>query len=118
MSVLTFAMHQSFPSLTYIKFVLDHRSDTFGSPSDKQVFFQEFAKFIPNHILEYIVNTTKNPRITRLRETGNLAMSVAKQMVKDKAEMLLQGKGSRDVFSLLGGYTSSFRSSKSDNRHS
>jgi hypothetical protein len=110
MSVLTFAMHQSFPSLTYIKFVLDHRSDTFGSPSDKQVFFQAFAKFIPDRILEYLGETTKNPRITRLRETGNLAMSVAKQMVKDK--------GSRDVFSLLGGYTSSFRSSKSDNRHS
>ena len=41
-------------------------------------------------------------------------MSVAKQMVEDKAEMLLQGKGSRDVFSLLGGCTTSFQFSKSD----
>jgi hypothetical protein len=41
--------------------------------------------------------------VARMRETGNLATSVAKQLVKDKAEMLLGGKGSRDVFSLLGG---------------
>jgi hypothetical protein len=48
-----------------------------------------------------------------MRETGNLATSVAKQLVKDKAEMLLGGKGSRDVFSLLRGSsfsTASFRS--------
>jgi len=31
-----------------------------------------------------------------------MATSVAKQMVQNKSEMLLQGKGSRDVFSLLG----------------
>ena len=35
-------------------------------------------------------------------------------MVKDKAEMLMQGKGSRDVFSLLSECTPSFRSGKSD----
>jgi hypothetical protein len=51
----------------------------------------------------------------RLRETRKIATSVAKEMVKDKAEVLMQGKGSRDVFSLLGGCTPSFRSSKSDN---
>jgi hypothetical protein len=41
--------------------------------------------------------------MARLRDTGTMATSVAKQLVKDKAEELLQGKGSRDVFSLLGG---------------
>ena len=50
----------------------------------------------------------------RMRELGITATSVAKQMVKDKAEMLLQGKGNRDVFSLLSGCTALFRSSKSD----
>jgi hypothetical protein len=53
----------------------------------------------------------KNPRITRLRDTGILATSVAEQLVKDKAEVLLQGKGKRDVFSLLGGWLhSTYRS--------
>ncbi|KAJ8592655.1 cytochrome P450 [Rhizopogon salebrosus TDB-379] len=76
-------------------------ADVFGSPSDKQVFIQGISKYIPIRILEYIANTAKNPRLARLRETGRIARSVAKQMVEDKAEMLIQGKGSRDVFSLL-----------------
>jgi hypothetical protein len=102
----------------YTKFVLDHRADAFGSPSDGQIFIQGVSKHIPTRILEYLGETAKNPRITRLRETGEIATSVAKEMVKDKAEMLMQGKGSRDVFSLLGVYTPSFRFSKSDKRHS
>ncbi|KAJ8585151.1 cytochrome P450, partial [Rhizopogon salebrosus TDB-379] len=76
-------------------------ADAFGSPSDGQIFIQGISKHIPTRILEYLGETVKNPRITRLRETGEIATSVAKEMVKDKAEMLMQGKGSRDVFSLL-----------------
>lgn len=76
-------------------------TDVFGSPSDKQVLFQGIATYIPPRILEYIGKMGKNPRITRLRDTGILATSVAEQLVKDKAEVLLQGKGKRDVFSLL-----------------
>ncbi|KAG0708534.1 cytochrome P450 [Suillus ampliporus] len=76
-------------------------TDAFGSPSDWQILFQGVSKYIPSRILEYFGDTSRNPRIVRLRETGRAATSVAKQMVKDKAEMLLQGKGSRDVFSLL-----------------
>jgi hypothetical protein len=82
------------------------------------VFVLGFLKYIPIRILEYIVNTVKNPRLTRLRETGGIMASVAKQMVKDKAEMLMQGEGSRDVFSLLGECTLSFLSSKFDKKHS
>ncbi|KAG2043960.1 cytochrome P450 [Suillus americanus] len=76
-------------------------TDTFGSPSDGQVLFQGISKYIPPRILEYFVEMGQNPRIVRVRETGNLATAIAKQLVKDKAEMLLGGKGSRDVFSLL-----------------
>ncbi|KAG2746095.1 cytochrome P450 [Suillus brevipes Sb2] len=76
-------------------------TDVFGSPSDKQVLFQGIATYIPPRILEYIGKMGKNPRITRLRDTGILATSVAEQLVKDKAEVLLQGKGKRDIFSLL-----------------
>lgn len=76
-------------------------TDVFGSPSDKQVLFQGIATYIPPRILEYLGKMGKNPRIRRLRDTGILATSVAEQLVKDKAEVLLQGKGKRDVFSLL-----------------
>ncbi|OJA08928.1 hypothetical protein AZE42_05320 [Rhizopogon vesiculosus] len=73
----------------------------FGSPSAKQIFFQELSGYLPYRVLEYFGETSKNPRMVRMREVGDIAGSVAKQMVKDKAGMLLQGKGSRDVFSLL-----------------
>jgi hypothetical protein len=49
-----------------------------------------------------------------MRAAGSIVTSVAKKIVEDKAEVLLQGKGNRDVFSLLGGCTASFRYSQSD----
>lgn len=87
----------------------------FGAPSDKQVLIQGISRYIPPQILEYLGEVGKNPRMARLRDTGILATSVAKQLVKDKAEVLLQGKGSRDVFSLLG--RSSFSTPRSDLDH-
>ncbi|OJA08713.1 hypothetical protein AZE42_07090 [Rhizopogon vesiculosus] len=75
--------------------------DIFGSPSSGQILFQGISKYIPYRILVYLGESSKNSRIVRMNEVRGLATSVAKQLVKDKAEMLLQGKGSRDVFSLL-----------------
>ncbi|KAJ8594235.1 cytochrome P450 [Rhizopogon salebrosus TDB-379] len=74
---------------------------TFGSPSARQIFLQEISRYIPYRVHEYLGETSKNPRILRVREMKTVTTSFAKQMVKDKAKMLLQGKGSRDVFSLL-----------------
>jgi hypothetical protein len=98
----------------YTQSVLGHRNDALGAPSAGQIFFQGISRYIPYRILEYLGETSKNPRILRIREAETLATSFAKEMVKDKAEILLQGKSSRDVFSLLGGCTASLRSSKSD----
>ncbi|OJA08989.1 hypothetical protein AZE42_09936 [Rhizopogon vesiculosus] len=89
-------------------------NDMCGSSSSEQIFFQEVTKYIPIRILEYFGKTSNNPRLQRAREVTSLATSLAKQMVTDKAEMLLQRKGSRDVFSLLDGCTASFKSGKSD----
>lgn len=36
------------------------------------------------------------------RHTAKLANAVAKELVETKAEALLQGKGNRDILSLLG----------------
>jgi len=89
--------------MTCTNFVIGYRADTFGSPSDGQIFFQAISKYIPPWILGYyLTDISKNPRLMRLREVSSVATSVAKQMVQEKAEMLLQGEGSRDVFSLLG----------------
>ncbi|KIK19035.1 hypothetical protein PISMIDRAFT_161208 [Pisolithus microcarpus 441] len=57
----------------------------FGTPSVLQIFIQEALKYIPQSIVKYWVKHTPNHRAARLRE----------------AESLLQGKGSRDIFTLL-----------------
>ncbi|OAX34712.1 cytochrome P450 [Rhizopogon vinicolor AM-OR11-026] len=58
-------------------------TDIFGSPSAKQIFFQGLSGYFPYRVLEYFGETSRNPRIVRMREVGDI------------------GKGSRDVFSLL-----------------
>ena len=88
--------------MEFTKLVLDHRTDAFASLSDGQVFFQGISKYIPPQILQYLGETGNSPRLVRLREAGSIVTSVAKQLVAEKAEMLLEGKGSRDIFSLLG----------------
>jgi hypothetical protein len=98
----------------YTQSVFGYRHGTFGAPSSRQIFLQEISRYIPYQVHEYLGETSKNPRILRVREMKTITTSFAKQMVKDKAKMLLQGKGSRDVFSLLGECTASLRSSKSD----
>ncbi|KIJ66116.1 hypothetical protein HYDPIDRAFT_110276 [Hydnomerulius pinastri MD-312] len=75
--------------------------DIFGSPSAGQIFFQGVSKYIPASVLEWMGNHGSNPRLQRMREIQKVATDVAREMVQEKAKTLLQGKGSRDVFSLL-----------------
>ena len=88
--------------MRFTKFALGHRTDAFSTLSDGQVFFLGVSRYIPPRILKYLGDTGNSPRLVRLREAGSVVTSVAKQLVEEKAEMLLQGKGSRDIFSLLG----------------
>jgi len=76
-------------------------SDTFGGLSPQQIFIRTASKFVPVWILEWMADHGSNPRLKRVRETKKMAMKVAKEMVEEKAETLLEGKGSRDIFSLL-----------------
>ena len=74
----------------------------FGRPSAQQIFIQAASKYFPPWILEWMTDHGPNPRLERAREVKKLATEVAKEMVQEKAETLLEGKGNRDVFSLLG----------------
>ena len=49
-----------------------------------------------------MVNHGSNHRLKRARELKRVTTSVAKELVREKAESLLAGKGRRDIFSLLG----------------
>ncbi|KAI6145483.1 cytochrome P450 [Pisolithus tinctorius] len=75
--------------------------NVFGTPSSIQIFIQEALKYIPTSVLTYWAKHSSNRRVVRIRETRKVATAIAESMVKEKAEFLLQGKGSRDIFTLL-----------------
>ncbi|EGO00621.1 hypothetical protein SERLA73DRAFT_178475 [Serpula lacrymans var. lacrymans S7.3] len=76
-------------------------SDIFGLPSAQQIFFQSVSKYLPMRLLDYLGDHGSSPRIVRMRDMQSVATGVAKDLVKEKAETLLQGKNNRDVFGLL-----------------
>ncbi|KAI6147633.1 cytochrome P450 [Pisolithus thermaeus] len=73
----------------------------FGTPSVLQIFVQEALKYIPKLIVKSWVKYTPNHRAARLCEVNSVVTATARSMVIEKAESLLQGKGSRDIFTLL-----------------
>ncbi|KIM58519.1 hypothetical protein SCLCIDRAFT_16779 [Scleroderma citrinum Foug A] len=73
----------------------------YGTPSARQIFIQEALKYLPTSLLEYWFERSSNPRFQRVRQTRAVATAQAKDMVTEKAEFLLQGKGSKDIFTLL-----------------
>ncbi|EGN92782.1 hypothetical protein SERLA73DRAFT_116913 [Serpula lacrymans var. lacrymans S7.3] len=73
----------------------------FGSPSSGSIFFQAFSKYFPKPMVDYLADHAPGPRFGRIREVNNVATDLAKRLVEEKAETLLQGKGGRDLFSLL-----------------
>lgn len=74
----------------------------YGTPSARQIFIQEALKYLPTSLLECWFERSSNPRFQRVRQTRAVATAQAKDMVTEKAEFLLQGKGSKDIFTLLG----------------
>ena len=49
-----------------------------------------------------MANNLPSPRLARARDMKIMVTSVANELVREKAGALLQGKGNRDMFTLLG----------------
>ena len=67
-----------------------------------QIFIQAASKHIPTQIYQWMADNGPSPRLARARDVKIMVTSVAKELVREKADALLQGKGNRDIFSLLG----------------
>jgi hypothetical protein len=78
------------------------RADSFSSPTNTSVFVQSVARYIPGWILRALTACIPNPSLARLRHTEKIALGVAKELIDSKASELAEGKGKRDVMSLLG----------------
>ena len=66
-----------------------------------QVFMQAASKHIPTRIFQWMVENGQSPRLARARDVKIMVTSIAKELVREKADALLQGKGDQDIFSLL-----------------
>jgi hypothetical protein len=58
--------------------------------------------FLPPSIVELVVKRDPSPGIESMRKASRLTERVANSLIEAKAQALIEGKGSRDVFSLLG----------------
>jgi hypothetical protein len=85
----------------YTDFLAD-RLNTFGKLTDGQIFSQNILGYIPLRIRELLTDYMPSHKLHHARTTAKLATGVAKNLVDAKAEALLNGKGNRDIMSLLG----------------
>lgn len=73
-------------------------SDTLGSPPKSAILMQTL---LPVWILQLISKYSWRKRLVHARHTAKLANAVARALVDSKADALLQGKGNKDILSLL-----------------
>ena len=83
-----------------IRKLTTYRSDTLGSPPKSAIFMQTI---LPVWALQLLSKFSQARNLVHARRTANLANRVTHQLVRSKAEALLQGKGNKDILSLLGG---------------
>jgi len=73
-------------------------SDTLGSPPKSAIFMQTI---FPVWVLQLMSKYSRARNLVHARYTAKLADAVTRQLVESKAEALLQGKGNKDILSLL-----------------
>lgn len=78
------------------------RSDTLGSPPRSALFIQTI---FPVWLLQLRSKFSRARNLVHARHTEKLANTVTRQLVESKAAALLQGKGNKDILSLLGRYS-------------
>jgi cytochrome P450 len=73
-------------------------SDTLGSPPKSAIFMQTI---FPIWVLQLMSKFSQARNLVHARHTAKLANEVTRQLVQSKAKALLQGKGNKDILSLL-----------------
>ena len=80
----------------------------FGTPSARGLVRFDTMRIFPNPMIEWLQDRQSNPALEKARECERLTLKFAKELVDTKASALKQGKGNKDVFSLLGESNSMF----------
>ena len=85
-----------------IRELTKNRSDTLGCPTKSVIFMQTI---FPVWVLQVMSKFSRARNLVHARYTAKLANEVTRELVRSKAEALLQGKGSKDILTLLGKLT-------------
>lgn len=64
----------------------------------------DLGRFVPLWFIEWLQDHGSGEGLAKARESAQLTTNIAKQLVDSKIEAIGDGKGKRDVFSLLGGF--------------
>ncbi|KAF8813700.1 cytochrome P450 [Phlegmacium glaucopus] len=76
----------------------DNESDTLGCPPKSAIFMQTI---FPVWVLQLMSKFSQARNLVHARHTARLANEVTRHLVQSKAEALLQGKGNKDILTLL-----------------
>lgn len=66
------------------------------------MLFLSVAQYLPSGGLRYLIDHAPSPRLDVLRRLRKTVTDVARNLVEEKSAALLQGKGSKDIMSLIG----------------
>ena len=78
------------------------RMNTFGTPSCSEIFSQSMLAYIPTRVREFLGDHLPCHKLLYARTTAKVVTGVAKSLVDSRVHAVLQGKGNRDIMSLLG----------------
>ncbi|EPQ55474.1 cytochrome P450 [Gloeophyllum trabeum ATCC 11539] len=73
----------------------------FGTNTDKRLLMDSLLDSIPARFIVHLYRRLPGRRFERMRETSEATYKIARQLVAEKYDALLSGKGNKDVMSLL-----------------
>ncbi|EEB98755.1 hypothetical protein MPER_01686, partial [Moniliophthora perniciosa FA553] len=76
-------------------------ANVFGSPSDRMLLSMALSALLPLKFLEFLCEHSPGERLDRVRSFKKVNIEVAKELVQEKAKEIGEGKGNKDVMSLL-----------------
>ncbi len=78
------------------------RLNVFGVPSKLALLVMcAMDSWLPEFVSQFLTNIPV-PRLNVARNVNTISTKVAKGLVDDKQALLLEGKGNKDIMSLLG----------------
>ncbi|KAJ7671826.1 cytochrome P450 [Mycena rosella] len=73
----------------------------FAIPTKGAIFAMGVLEFMPLSLVKFLIKYAPFPLLRHTRYVTRIAVGIAKQLVDEKSEALVAGKGKRDVLSLL-----------------